>query len=471
MTTPRDDTGSVNIRRLLDEGPWTGFQKGVVVLASLGNLIDGMAILILGVAIPALMKTWHLNATAFAVLTAGGLTGMGIGTTFAGIMGDRVGRKPCILFSMVLFGTMTAASALAPGVTTLGILRFFSGLGLGGVLPNLTSMIAEYTPIRHRKFAVALGSTSSQVGGVLVGLIAATVLTTLGWKALFIIGGAIPLIFALILAIKLPESAQFLLHKPRRQNQLAAILRRLRYDGFAYYGRPESLAVEPPTPATSLLSPKLRRNTLMLWGAFFGCYFAVFLVPTWLPTMLSMEGFGLRTTSSGMAAYNFGGLLGGILAGWAVDKFGSRRPMLALGIGGVIWALLLIPLISITKGNTPLTTLVVGCQGIFILGIMVSLIAYAATIYPTSYRATGVGIAFTFARVGAVLSAFLGPLALSRGGVGIFFGLIALAMGISTIFIAFTRAQVSESDETRDLSGLLTGSKLQGNAWGKHEVR
>lgn len=467
MRTTEDYSGSVNIRRLLDEGPWTAFQKGVVALASLGNLIDGMAILILGVAIPALMKSWHLSASHFALLTAGGLTGMGIGTTFAGIMGDRIGRKPCIVGCMVLFGAMTAASAWASGVVTLGIVRFLSGLGLGGVLPNLTSMMAEYTPVRHRKFAVGLGSTSSQVGGIMVGLIAATVLTTLGWRALFIIGGAIPLLFALILAIKLPESAQFLLQKPARQNELAEIMRRVRYDGVADYGPPPALSAAPRTRTVALLAPRLRRNTLMLWGAFFGCYFAVFLVPTWLPTMLSMEGFSLGIASSGMAAYNFGGMLGGILASLAVDRFGSRRPMITLGIGGVVWALLLIPLISITKGHTALATLVVGCQGIFILGIMVALIAYAATIYPTSYRSTGVGVALTFARVGAVLSAFLGPLALSRGGVVTFFVLIATAMGISTIFVMFTRVQAPEDDQELAVPSFYMESKMRGNRLGE----
>jgi MFS transporter, AAHS family, 4-hydroxybenzoate transporter len=469
MTTLQDESGSapVDIRRLLDEGTWTRFQKRAVVLASLANMIDGMAILILGVAIPALMKSWHLTASNFALITAGGLTGMGIGTTFAGIMGDRVGRKPCLVISMLLFGTMTVASAWAPGVITLGIFRFFSGLCLGGVLPNFASIVAEYTPLRDRSFVVALGSTTSQAGGVLVGLIAATVLTSFGWRVLFGIGGVIPLVFALILVISLPESAQFLLRKPHRQYQLQRIIRCLGYDGVAdVVFVVQSPTAELPTRMGALLAPNLRRNTLLIWGAFFACYFAVFLVPTWLPTMLTMEGFGLSTASSGMAAYNFGGLLGGIVAAWGIHKFGSRLPMIALGTGGVFWALLLIPLIRLVKGSGPIAVCIIGCEGIFILGIMVALISFAATIYPTSYRSTGVGVALTFARIGAVLSAFLGPLALSRGGGATFFSSIAAAMAMSTAFATFTRAQVTEDEQPAVIS-LLTRPQSSPNTLGE----
>jgi len=330
------------------------------------------------------------------------------------------------------------------------------------VLPNFASIVAEYTPLRHRGFAVALGSTTSQAGGVLVGLIAATILTTFGWRVLFGIGGVIPLVFALILAIGLPESAQFLLQKPHRHHQLRRIIARLGYDGDAAF-LAQSPTAEHPTHKAALLAPNLRRNTLLLWGAFFACYFAVFLVPTWLPTMLTMEGFGLRTASSGMAAYNFGGLLGGILASWAIDKFGSRLPMMALGTGGVVWALLLIPLIRLVKGSKLLAVCIIGGEGIFILGIMVALISFVATIYPTSYRSTGVGVALTFARIGAVLSAFLGPLALTRGGVATFFGLIATAMAMSTAFAVFTRAQVTE-DEQPAVIPLLTGPRVPRNS-------
>jgi AAHS family 4-hydroxybenzoate transporter-like MFS transporter len=118
--------------------------------------------------------------------------------------------------------------------------------------------------------------------------------------------------------------------------------------------------------------------------------------------------------------------------------------MTILGCGGTAWAILLIPVLYLTRGRPALTICVIGAEGIFILGIMVALIAFAATIYPTSYRATGVGVALTWARVGAVLSAFMGPFALARGGVHTFFALIACAMAISTGFVVFTQPEMSD---------------------------
>jgi MFS transporter, AAHS family, 4-hydroxybenzoate transporter len=445
---------SVEIGRLIDEGPWSNFQKRVVGLACLATVLDGMAILSLGLALPALIKDWHLSAGDFSLVTAGGLIGMGIGTTSAGVMGDRLGRKPCLVMSMLVFGCMTAASAWAPGLISLGLLRSIAGLGLGGALPNAASLIAEYTPVRRRLLAVAIASACTQAGGMLAGVLAAGILKNFGWHLYFLVGGLLPILFALILVVAIPESPQFLLQKPGGAEKLRTIARHLGYQLDADTTIVRKIADANSAPKAGLLGRKQRRDTLMLWGAFFGCYLAVFMVPSWLPTMLTMQGFAFGIAGAGMAAYNFGGVLGAIGAGWVLSRFGSRLSMVAMGAGGALWALLLMEVLKVFKGNAPLAIILIFVQGIFVIGIMAALLSFATNIYPTSTRATGVGVALSFARVGAVMSAFAGPAALRWGGAPAYFGFIATAMGMTAIFVSFTRNHNCGEEEQIPISSL-----------------
>ena len=86
-------TSSIDVGQLLDEGPYTAFQKVVVLLAALSIVMDGFDGQLIGFAVPLIIKEWNVTRAAFAPVVAAGLVGMGIGSACAGLFADRFGRR------------------------------------------------------------------------------------------------------------------------------------------------------------------------------------------------------------------------------------------------------------------------------------------------------------------------------------------------------------------------------------------
>jgi AAHS family 4-hydroxybenzoate transporter-like MFS transporter len=206
----------VDIGRILDDGPWTGLQKLVVLLAAFAIIADGFDGQLIGYAIPSLMAEWGVSRGEFAPVVASGLVGMGIGTACAGLFADRFGRKFALIASIVVFGVATCAIGFSQNIWQVALIRFIAGLGVGGALPTATTVTAEFTPLRHRTLAITATIVCVPFGGMLAGFVAGHVIPLYGWRGLFWIGGAIPLILPLILIVKLPESPRFLAHNSNR---------------------------------------------------------------------------------------------------------------------------------------------------------------------------------------------------------------------------------------------------------------
>src|SRR5207249_4674982 len=117
--------------------------------------------------------------------------GMVVGGPLAGHFGDRVGRRGALIGCVVLFGLATIATAFVHGFAGLTILRFLTGMGTGGAVPNASTMTAEFAPLRRRPMAVKLTLVCVPLGGMLGGVLAAQVLPRLGWRGLYAIGGAL----------------------------------------------------------------------------------------------------------------------------------------------------------------------------------------------------------------------------------------------------------------------------------------
>src|SRR5690606_37860786 len=120
-TGPQSDAAAaVDIRRILDEGDWRGYQRFVVLLVALTIIFDGADNQLLSVAIPTLMEEWSLARGAFAPILALGLGGMAIGGAMAGLIGDRFGRRVALIGSVLTFGAMTGAMVFADSLFMLG---------------------------------------------------------------------------------------------------------------------------------------------------------------------------------------------------------------------------------------------------------------------------------------------------------------------------------------------------------------
>lgn len=426
----------------LDDAPWGGFQKRVLLLAAIAVVFDGLDNQLIGFAAPALIRDWGIDKADLVPIIAASLIAMTIGTAIAGFVADRIGRRPTLIASVALFGIASAAIALAPNLIVLFALRLIAALGLGGAMPTATALVAEFTPKRNRSLAVTLGIVCVPLGGLLGGVLAATILPSLGWRALFLIGGILPLIAALIFAVTLPESPQ-MLHARGDMTRLRALLRR---SGIVVADEVALVADSAEQPQDgrrsgglrALFAPGYARDTVMIWAAFFTCLLAVYSVFNWAPTYLADRGLDLRAASTGLAAFNFGGIAGAIICGWAIDRFGSRWPLSALSAVAVLVGLgvVLRPLHADVSGEA--IVLLFGVLGFAINGVQTTLFALAASLYPADRRATGVGMALGVGRFGAVLSSAAGATAIAMGGSS-YFALIAIAMAGAFISVMLLR--------------------------------
>src|SRR5438105_6422933 len=321
---------------ILDEGQWTGYQKLLVAATALTIILDGLDNQLLAAAVPAMMREWHLQRSAFAFVLSSGLFGMMIGGAIGGYIGDRVGRRVALLGSVVSFGALTLLVSFAGGVTTLTALRFFAGLGLGGAMPNAAALSSEYVPLRHRAFAVTLTIVCIPLGGTLAGMTGALVLPQYGWRALFLVGGVVPLVLAALLFKVLPESPRFLARQRTRWRELAALLTRLGHDvpADAEFADARERTVAQAS-VRSLLVPEFRRDTLALCGSFFFCLLSVYVGVNWVPSLLTTAGFGAGVASNGLTAFNFGGVVGAIVGAILIGRLGSRITMLAMSAGAI----------------------------------------------------------------------------------------------------------------------------------------
>src|SRR5258705_1655589 len=218
---------TVDVGRLLDDGAWSTYQKLLVGCIALTIIFDGLDNQLLGAAVPAMMREWALPRQAFALVLAAALFGMVVGGFTGGYIGDRLGRRTALLGSVAWFGVLTVLVSFSGDVTTLTVLRFFAGLGLGGAMPNAAALASEYVPLRRRPFAVTLTIVCIAIGGTLAGFTGALVLPAYGWRALFLIGGSLPLVLTALLWTVLPESPRYLARQRARWPELARLLERL----------------------------------------------------------------------------------------------------------------------------------------------------------------------------------------------------------------------------------------------------
>jgi AAHS family 4-hydroxybenzoate transporter-like MFS transporter len=442
---------AVDVGKLLDAGSWTGYQKWLVFLVAMTIVFDGIDNQLLGIVIPTVMGEWGVPRSAFSWVVSLGYLGMMVGGMVAGLVGDRLGRRTALLGSMWVFGVLTVAAAFVNSTEALGALRFLAGIGLGGAMPNAAALAAEYVPVRMRPIAVTVTIVCVPLGGTLAGLLGIRFLPTLGWRNLFIIGGIVPLVAAAALRFMLPESPQFLARHRSRWVELVGVMRRMGHslaEGSTFVDPSAGRTVQKASVGT-LFTTEFRRDTIALWGAFFSCLLAVYLGFSWLTTLLTAAGFDPATANTGITAFNLGGVVGALLGGAVISRLGSKAAMLAMTAVAIVGASGL-ALMEISPAASLMAIMaMLTLTGSMINGVQTTMYALAAHVYPTSVRATGVGTAVAFGRIGAVMTGFIGTWAVDLGGTHAFFSVIAGMMVVTFISLSLVGRHVPAATSGR----------------------
>lgn len=192
--------------------PETRIHVRVAWLCGLVLLFEGYDIAALGYAIPSLVDAWRGAPAAFTQVLTAGNVGMLFGCVVAGWLGDRVGRKPVLISCIVAFGVFSLLSASVGSASQLGVLRFLTGMGLGGGLPTAVAPAAEFAPRTSQARLLMLMIVGVPIGFSLGGFLASYLVRLYGWPAIFIAGGALPLVVAPLLAFWLPEFSPHVRH-------------------------------------------------------------------------------------------------------------------------------------------------------------------------------------------------------------------------------------------------------------------
>ncbi|MEP3589032.1 MAG: MFS transporter [Marinobacter sp.] len=431
---------NIDVNGVIDNATFNKFHWKVLFWCTLIIIFDGYDLVIYGVVLPLLMDQWNLNPYVAGLLGSSALFGMMFGAMGFGMLSDKWGRKKVILMCVVLFSLTTVINGFATNAWQFGILRFIAGLGIGGVMPNVVSLMSEYSPARKRSTLVALMFSGYAVGGMISAGLGIWIVPNFGWEIMFYLA-IVPMLLLPLMIKYLPESVAFLMAQ-KREGEARNIL--CQVAPFKAINEQDVLVVPPTTeskaPVLELFRGGRAMSTLMFWVAFFNCLLMVYALGSWLPKLMSAAGYPLDSSLMFLMVLNIGAIVGAVGGGWLADRFSLRSVMVSffiLGSGSLI-----------TLGyENPMWVLytLMGIAAATTIGSQILLYAYVAQYYPTSIRSTGLGWASGIGRNGAIVGPMLGgtllALALPHH---VNFLALAVPGAIATIAIALVARRFSE---------------------------
>src|SRR6266702_4232180 len=269
------DVSSIDVAAFIDAQPVGGFQIRLLLTCAAVLFLDGFDTQAIGYVAPALAKEWGLSKGSLGPVFSAGLFGLMIGALVFGPLADRIGRRKIIICSTLAFGIGTLATSVIDDVDSLLAIRFLTGLGLGGAMPNAVAMTSEFSPRRRRATMVMIMFCGFSIGAALGGFLAAALIPQFGWRSVFVVGGVAPLLLVPVLALRLPESVRFI--GPR-----------------AVFAPATQFVVHEPElagiPVLHLFRDGRTLVTLLLWVVFFMSLLDLYFLSNWLPTVLNDLG-------------------------------------------------------------------------------------------------------------------------------------------------------------------------------------
>jgi MFS transporter, AAHS family, 4-hydroxybenzoate transporter len=433
---------AVDVAAFIDAQPVGRFQIRLLLACAAVLFLDGFDTQAIGYVAPALAREWGLGKAALGPVFSAGLVGLMIGALSLGPLADRVGRRRIIILSTAAFGVGALATAFAHDVAVLIAIRFFTGLGLGGAMPNAIALTSEFNPRRRRATMVMIMFCGFSVGAALGGLLAAAMIPQFGWRSVFVAGGAAPLLLAPLLAFKLPESVRFLALTGKANAQVARLLELV--NPKAAMSPATRFVVDEPglsgMPVRHLFKGGRTSATLLLWVVFFMSLLDLYFLSNWLPTVLNDLGASVSQAAAIGSMLQIGGVAGTIALGSIIDRFSFRALALVYFV-----AVFAVGAIGQFGHSAPLVTAAIFAAGFCIVGGQIAANALAAGFYPTAVRATGVGWALGIGRIGSIVGPLVGGILLSLKWRAAELFLAAAAAAFCAALAAFSLSRTTRS--------------------------
>jgi AAHS family 4-hydroxybenzoate transporter-like MFS transporter len=426
----------VDIREVIDNGPFTRLQLRAVSLCFFLNVLDGVDVASISFAAPLLSRAWGIEPATLGVVFSAALAGMMAGSMLLAPFGDAIGRRKLLTLSLALIATGMLGVVLAHTLTELLALRFITGLGLGGVVPTMATFAAELSPQKSRNFAVTAVSSGYSLGAAL------WMVPHWGWPSLFLLGGGLTVVTLPLVLLYLPESLEFLLSKqpPRALERVNTTLRALRQPEITALPRKAEGDTRPrleqvAAGLAALFAPRYARATLLLWLAFVTSLLTLYFLQNWVPQLTANAGLPTALAFLSGTVLNLGLWIGNASVGWFADRVGLRRSIATyLTLGAIV-----LLCFSYLQGTAAIL-IGLGTVGVMQGGFL-GLYAVGARIYPATNRVTGIGWAAGVGRLGAVLGPYIAGLLVARGlGMTSTFIVFALPLAIAAIAVTAMRA-------------------------------
>ncbi|MBR8740274.1 MFS transporter [Nocardiopsis sp. MG754419] len=425
-----------------------------MAICAFAIILDGYDLTVYGAVVPSLLEyePWDLSETQAGTLGSYALVGMLLGALLIGTITDLVGRRRIIIGCVVWFSVGMALTAFAPSPEVFGLLRFLTGLGLGGVIPTAIALTMEYAEPHRRNMTNAFMFSGYAIGGICAALVAIPILARFEWQTMFWIGSLPALILVPLAYYALPESPNYLRARGREEEarSLAArygvTLEALETTGPAGK-RPGAMS-----NVGALVGRRLLAGTLLFWVANGMGLLLVYGLNTWLAGIMFSAGFPLGSSLSFLLVLNAGAILGAPTGGALADRFGSRPVVTAM----FLIAMTCILLMSL-EPPTALLYVLVALAGACTIGTTILVNSYTGNFYPASLRATGLGWALAVGRIGAIIGPIYGGLVMASGlGLAVnfyAFALPALLGAIAVLVVPASRATLPHGERVPDRTG------------------
>lgn len=398
--------GTVDVVPVIENQRTGRFWAGLLVLCWLITFIDGFDFQVISFAARYIKQSVHLTDTQLGTLGSIGLVGTLIGGIALGYFGDRIGRRPSIIVGVAGFGVFMILFSLGQGYIQLLVLRFISGLFLGGVLPLTWALVTEFSPTRLRSTSVVIIMIGYSLGAATGGPLSNLLIPGHGWQSVYLTGGVISLVILIPVLFLLPESVKFLAQKGLRPERTAALLRRVQpgatFPPDANYVVGSADVDRGHFTPRDLFRGRLAQITPLIWVAYICSSAVIYFLTFWGPILNERFGFSVSAAATIAAVMAIAGCIGQLIIGRFVDNRGAgtlaAMPLIALPI------LLVIGLAPITP--TIYVVILFGAN-LCVTGGHGGLHSISGIFYRPGIRANGAAWATSIAKFGAMLGPWL----------------------------------------------------------------
>jgi benzoate transport len=375
-------------------------QMVVIAITIFLNALDGFDVLSISYASPGIATEWGIDRAALGIVLSMELIGMSLGSVFLGGMADKIGRRPTILACLLVMVAGMFMATTVTGLVDLSLWRIVTGLGIGGMLAAINAVAAEFSSIRRRHLSVSLMSIGYPLGAVFGGMVAARLLRTNDWRAVFYFGAGVTAALIPVVLVLVPESVHWLARK-QPDGALKKINSALTRMGHA------SVAALPSIPADirgrsvgDIFAPGLLASTVLVTLAYFFHITTFYFIVKWVPKIVADFGFPASSAAGVLVWTNVGGATGGALFGLLTQRYGVKT----LTIGVLLLSTVMVALFGRTPPDLDQLSLICAVAGFCTNAGIVGLYAIIAQAFPTHVRAFGTGFTIGIGRGGSVLA-------------------------------------------------------------------